>query len=246
METTIEEKLNSLNALQAIDSKIDALKSTRGELPIEVQDLEDELAGLETRIERYKEEIANFDTEIANAKNKAKENQQLAKKYQTQLTNVKNNREFDALNKETELLDLENQAIDKRVRDWTKLIDQKKETIATISTELEGRNIDLKNKKGELNSIIEETEEEEKALLKKREKALKVIDARLLAAYDRIRNSVKNGIAVASVERSSCSGCFGTIPLQMQSEIRQHKKILICEHCGRILSSVEEIVVAEA
>lgn len=235
MEKSIEEKLKSLYELQLIDTTIDKLRATRGELPMEVADLEDELTGLETRIGRYRNEVKDLENEIAGAKIKTKENQQLIKKYQTQLNNVKNNREFEALTKETELLELEIQALEKRMRDWTKAIEQKNLVIETAVTEFEGRKTDLKTKKSELDNIVAETEEEEKGLTKKRDKASKGIEDRLILAYDRIRKNVKNGIAIATVERDSCSGCFGNIPPQMQSDIRQHKKIIVCEHCGRIL-----------
>jgi uncharacterized protein len=249
MEATIEEKLKALHELQQIDSEIDKIKSIRGELPMEVADLEDEIAGLGTRIEKFNAEIAEFEENIQANKNKIKDAQTFIKKYEGQLNNVKNNREFDALNKEIEIQGLEIQAAEKRINELKKSIDLKKDIIATSTTELEGRNIDLVNKKKELNNIVGETEKEENVLLKARAKAEKDIEERLLFAYNRIRSNVKNGIAVASVVRNSCSGCFGTIPLQMQSDIRQHKRIIICEHCGRILvdpqlEQVEEEVIA--
>jgi uncharacterized protein len=249
MEATIEEKLKALHELQQIDSEIDKIKSIRGELPMEVADLEDEIAGLGTRIEKFNAEIAEFEENIQANKNKIKDAQTFIKKYEGQLNNVKNNREFDALNKEIEIQGLEIQAAEKRINELKKSIDLKKDIIETSTTELEGRNIDLENKKKELNNIVGETEKEENVLLKERAKAEKDIEERLLFAYNRIRSNVKNGIAVASVIRNSCSGCFGTIPLQMQSDIRQHKRIIICEHCGRILvdpqlEPVEDEVIA--
>lgn len=236
MEATIEEKLRALHELQQIDSEIDKITAIRGELPMEVADLEDDIAGLETRIEKFNNEIEEFENNIQENKNKIKDSQGLIKKYEGQLTNVKNNREFDALNKEIEIQGLEIQAAEKRIGEWKKSIDLKKELIESSNVELEGRKVDLENKKKELENIVGETEKEENSLLKDRAKAEKKIEERLLTAYNRIRKSVKNGIAVATVIRSSCSGCFGNIPLQMQSDIRQSKRIIICEHCGRILT----------
>jgi hypothetical protein len=235
MEVTIEEKLRALYDLQQVDSEIDKITSIRGELPMEVADLEDDIAGLETRLEKFNAEIEEFENNIQENKNKIKDSQALIKKYEGQLSNVKNNREYDALNKEVEIKGLEIQAAEKKMGELKKSIELKKELIEGSKAELEGRKIDLENKKKELDNIINETEKEEKSLLKVREKAEKKIEQRLLTAYDRVRSSVKNGIAVATVMRSSCSGCFGNIPLQMQSDIRQNKRIIICEHCGRVL-----------
>lgn len=236
MEATIEEKLRQLAQLQAIDSKIDQIRSIRGELPMEVADLEDDIAGLETRLEKYAEEMKELDGAIAANKNKIKESQQFIKKYESQLENVKNNREYDALSKEIEIQGLEIQAAEKRIREYGAQIELKKQTLEAAQTELEGRRIDLENKKTELKNIVEETEKEEKDLLKKRNEAESSIEERLKSAYNRIRKNVKNGIAVATVIRDSCSGCFGNIPPQMQADIRQRKKIIVCEHCGRILA----------
>ena len=249
MEVTIEEKLKALVLLQQVDSEIDKLRAVRGELPMEVSDLEDEIAGLETRITKFNDDIAEFEEQIQVNKNKIKDAQQLTKKYEGQLTNVKNNREFDALNKEIEIQGLEVQAAEKRINEWKRSIELKKELIESSNTELEGRRIDLENKKKELENIVSETEKEESVLAKEREKAEKMIEERLLTAYNRIRSSVKNGIAVAGIMRNACAGCFGNIPPQMQSDIRQNKRIIICEHCGRILvdfhqEPVEEIELA--
>lgn len=235
MEATIEEKLKNLYQLQAIDSQIDRIRSVRGELPMEVSDLEDDIAGLETRIEKYGEELKELDVIIAGNKNKIKESQQFIKKYESQLENVKNNREYDALSKEIEIQGLEIQAAEKRILENTRLIELKKQTLDAAKLELEGRRIDLENKKSELNTIVEETEKDESALMVLRNKAESTIDDRLRSAYNRIRQNVKNGIAIASVLRDSCSGCFGSIPPQMQADIRQRKKVIVCEHCGRIL-----------
>ncbi len=235
MEASIEEKLKNLAELQSIDSKIDEIKAIRGELPMEVADLEDEIAGLETRIEKQADELKELEAAISANKNKIKESQQFIKKYESQLDNVKNNREYDALSKEIEIQGLEIQAAEKRILDYNRQIELKKQVLETAKTEVEGRKIDLQNKKGELNGIVEETEKEERELLDRRAKAEEKLEERLRSAYNRIRRNVKNGIAVANVLRDSCSGCFGNIPPQMQADIRSRKKILVCEHCGRIL-----------
>lgn len=236
MESTIEEKLKALASLQEIDSKIDNIKSLRGELPMEVADLEDEIAGLETRINKLKDELEDTDKLIHQNKQRIKDAQAFIKKYEGQLDNVKNNREYEALSKEIEIQGLEIQAAEKRIREYQKGIEMKKGTITEAETELSGRKLDLENKKSELKVIIDETEKEEAQLMKEREKATKTIEERLITAYERIRSNVRNGIAVASIHRDSCSGCFGSIPPQMQADIRTRKKIIICEHCGRILT----------
>jgi len=240
MEASIEEKLNNLADLQAIDSKIDEINSIRGELPMEVADLEDDIAGLETRIEKYSNEIKELESSIGANQNKIKDSQAFIKKYEAQLDNVKNNREYDALSKEIEIQGLEIQAAEKRIGEYKGQIELKKETLDAAKEELEGRKVDLKNKNAELKTISAETEKEEKALMNKRDKAEKKLEERLRLAYNRIRNNVKNGIAVAGVMRNSCSGCFGSIPPQMQADIRSRKKIIVCEHCGRILIDTGE------
>jgi predicted nucleic acid-binding Zn-ribbon protein len=234
-EISVEQKLKALYKLQVIDSKINKLRSVRGELPMEVADLEDEIAGLNTRIDNIKAEIKNAETAISDNKTKITDSKALSKKYEKQLDNVKNNREFDALNKEIEIQGLEVLAAEKRIKNNQFDIENKKAALETINTELEGRNLDLKNKKGELDMIIEETGKEEKNLLSSREEASKVIEERLLTSYNKIRASVKNGIGVAMIVRDSCGGCFAKIPPQRQSDIKQRKKILVCEHCGRVL-----------
>lgn len=239
MESPIADKLRALHALQIIDSQIDKIRAHRGELPMEVSDLEDDIAGLDTRLQKYKEELDETSKAIAANKQKIKDSQALIKKYESQLEKVKNNREYDALTKEIEIQGLEVQAAEKRIREYEALNVSKKEMIEQVSTELAGRKVDLKTKKSELKTIIEETEKEEGQLMEKRAKAEKVIDERSLAAYNRIRRNVKNGIAVSTVIRDACSGCFGNIPPQMQSDIRQLKKFIICEHCGRILVDAE-------
>lgn len=234
-ELSVEQKLKALYKLQVIDSKIDKLRSVRGELPMEVADLEDELAGLETRSENLDAEIRQMENSISANKTKIMDAKANIKKYEKQLDNVKNNREFDALNKEIEIAGLEVQAAEKKIKNAQFDIEQKTQAKEVLTGELEGRKIDLKNKKAELDTIVEETEKEESSLLALREKAVVGIDERLLKGYNSIRGSVKNGIGIAIIERDSCGGCFSKIPPQRQADIRQRKKILVCEHCGRVL-----------
>jgi predicted nucleic acid-binding Zn-ribbon protein len=235
-ETSIEQKLKALYKLQLIDSKIGKLTAIRGELPIEVSDLEDEIIGQETRLNNLKADVTKFEENISANKSKITDAKALVKKYEKQLDNVKNNREFDALNKEIEIQGLEQQALEKRIKNTQFDIEQKKIAIDTLQKELEGRAIDLQNKKAELDTIVAETQKEEDELLKIRSAAVKIADERLVHSYDRIRKSVKNGIGVATIERESCSGCFAGIPPQRQSDIKQRKKIIVCENCGRVLT----------
>lgn len=235
MEATIEQKLKALYKLQSLDSEIDKIKALRGELPLEVSDLEDDIAGMETRLENLSNEVKDIENTISNNKIKIKESQALIKKYDGQLTNVKNNREYDALNKEIELQNLEIQAAEKRIKDLQGEVKYKSDIVSNLQEEIEGRKLDLANKKGELDTIVEDTEKEEKELEKQRSKASEVIEERLMSAYLRIRTNMRNGIGVARIDRDSCSGCFASIPPQRQIDIKQRKKIIVCESCGRIL-----------
>lgn len=235
MEATVEQKLKALYNLQTVDSEIDKLKSMRGELPLEVADLEDEVAGMETRLDHLNKDVIELDSQISSTKSNIKDAQALIKKYEGQLTNVKNNREYDALNKEVELQNLEIQASEKRIKDHQGEVKYKNELIAKLAEDIEGRKVDLVNKQKELDTIVEDTEKEEKELNKLRLKASGVIEERLMSAYLRIRNNVVNGIGVAKIDRDSCSGCFASIPPQRQIDIKQRKKIIVCESCGRIL-----------
>ncbi len=234
-EISIEQKLKALYKLQLIDSKIDTLRSVRGELPMEVSDLEDEIAGYETRLGNVQAEIKKMDESISINKNKIVDAKALVKKYEKQLENVKNNREYEALTKEIEIQGLEQMAAEKRIKNIQFDIEQKKSSLENLQNDLEGRKTDLKNKKGELDNIINETEKEEQELLKVRATAVTVADERLVSSYERIRRGVKNGIGVANIQRDSCSGCFAGIPPQRQSDIKQRKKIIVCENCGRVL-----------
>ena len=235
VDISIEKKLKALWELQEIDSKIDQLNLLKGELPIEVADLEDDIVGYETRTENIKADIKGYETEIANYKTNIKQIQDLQKKYKTQLDSVKNNREFEALNKEIEISGLEVLAAEKRIKETQFHIVAKTESLDKVNEEIESRKKDLEFKKKELKTIVADTESEEKDLNKERVGIEKLVDERLLKAFNRIRKNVKNGIAIASIMRGSCGGCFSKIPPQRQSDIKQHFKVIDCEHCGRIL-----------
>jgi len=232
---SVEEKLTAVLALQKIDSKIDEIKTLKGELPMEVKDLEDEIEGLQVRIANIDAEINSINSFIEAKTTAKKEAQALIKKYEKQQDNVKNNREFEAINKEMEMQELEVRLNEKHVKDAT--YEQKDRMNARIKTEEKITDVEaaLKVKRKELEKITADTEKEEKILAKKSDEAKEKVDPRLLTAYDRIRASYRNGLAVVPIVRDSCGGCFNVIPPQRQSEIRQHKKIIVCEHCGRIL-----------
>lgn len=235
MEQTVEQKLKALYELQSIHTKIDKIRQVRGELPIEVADLEDDVAGLETRIQKIKAELDDTEDAIVNRKNMIKEAQSLIKKYDAQLKEVKNNREYDALTKEIEIQNLDIQVSEKKIKEFGFDINNKTELYEKAKTNLELRKGDLEQKKQELQTITAETEKEEEELLKKADTAQEKIEERLLIAYNRLRRNAVNGLAVVTIERDSCSGCFNQIPPQRQLDIRQRKKVIVCEHCGRIL-----------
>lgn len=234
-EQSIADKLRALYALQQIDSKMGEIGILKGELPIEVSDLEDEITGLKTRSKKLETNVADVEHEINQHNANIKESEGLIVKYEKQLDNVKNNREFDALTKEIELQKLEIQLSQKKIREATVTRDTKKEALDTILAKLGARSKDAENKKVELSKIIEKTEKEEAKLLKESDKARKEIDERLLTSYDRIRKTYRNGLAVVTVARGACGGCFNRIPPQLIIEIGVMKKIIACEHCGRVL-----------
>lgn len=240
-EISVEQRLIALYTLQQIDSQIDKIKIIRGELPLEVQDLEDEIAGLETRVSNFKLEIENLNTEIADRENSKKESEALIKKYEEQQMNVRNNREFDSLTKEIEFQKLEIQLAEKKVRESSFRIENLDADIEEADGRLKERTVDLEAKKGELTDIVAETEKEEKDLAKKSGDNENFIENRLLTAYKRIRENARNGLAVVQVERDACGGCFNKIPPQHQLDIRMHKKIIVCEYCGRILVDSEVV-----
>ena len=234
-EITVERKLIELYTLQQVDSKIDKIRIIRGELPLEVQDLEDEIAGMETRIAKFNEELEKFSNDIVNYKNKIKEATALIKKYEEQQNNVRNNREYESLTKEIEYQSLDIQLCEKRINDCTKKSEMLKISLNETNARLEERKGDLELKKNELSSIVEETEKEEQELMVRSQESEQLIEERLLTAYKRIRKNARNGLAVVKIERDACGGCYNKIPPQHQLDIRMHKKIIVCEYCGRIL-----------
>ena len=234
-EITVEEKLFALYDLQKVVSKIDEIKILRGELPLEVQDLEDEIIGLNTRLEHFDTEIANLQANINSKKIEIEEARTKIERYEEQQKSVRNNREFDNLSKEIEFQTLEIELCEKRIREYTaakesKLTDQK-----STQEKLAERKLDLEQKKGELNEIVAETKQEEEKLREQAKEIESFIEARLLTAFKRIRKNARNGLAVVYVQRDACGGCFNKIPAQRQLDIRLRKKIIVCEYCGRIL-----------
>ena len=234
---SMEEKIVALYDLQKIDSKIDEINKLKGELPLEVQDLEDEVAGLQTRIENITSEIDGLNAQTRQRKDEIEQAKILIAKYEGQQDNVRNNREFDSLSKEIEYQKLEIELCEKRLKEYAAEIKVKKKMVEDAEAVLADRKIDLENKKQELDGIDKETAKEVEALNAQSVKAQEKIDDRLLAAYKRIRSNVRNGLAVVTVKRDACGGCFNRIPPQRQFEIRQSKKIIVCEYCGRILVS---------
>lgn len=243
-EISVEERLRALYSLQLVDSEIDKIKTLRGELPLEVQDLEDEIAGLETRLNNLKDEVRNLEKSIAGKNNEINEAQALIKKYEEQQKNVRNNREYDSLSKEIEYQTLEIELCNKKIREFNAQIEEKKELIATSEAQLAERKSDLETKQSELEEITSDTQKEEESLYKKSEKIQALIEERLLAAYKRIRSNARNGLAVVSIQRDACGGCFNQIPPQRQLDIKSRKKIIVCEYCGRIL--VDDEIIKES
>ncbi|MEM9896911.1 MAG: C4-type zinc ribbon domain-containing protein [Bacteroidota bacterium] len=245
MENTVEKKLEALIKLQAVDSKIDEVKKVRGALPEEVQDLEDEIAGYETRLAKKNDEEKELLETVESNKISIKDAEKLIAKYEEQQMNVRNNREYDAITKEVELQQLEIQILEKRIKECYEKIEAKKEEAQETKNVVDERKKDLANKQEELNEIIAESEADEEKMSKERAKAAKGIDERILASYEKVRKNMRNGLAVVSVKRGACGGCFNIVPPQMQAEIREKKKIIVCEHCGRILADVEEVIEEE-
>jgi predicted nucleic acid-binding Zn-ribbon protein len=234
-QSTVEEKLVALYKLQSIDTEIDKIKILRGELPLEVQDLEDEIEGLQTRIANINEEIATFDGSIKEKESLMKDSKALILKYEEQLKNIRNNREFDSLNKEIEFQNLEIELAEKRIKEAKASKLSKKEVKSGTEMRLIDRSADLTAKNSELAGIIAETKIDEEKLGKESVVAEKVIDERLLNAYKRLRGSVRNGLAVVPILRDACGGCFNSVPPQRQMDIAARKKVIVCEHCGRVL-----------
>lgn len=234
-DVTVEEKLRALYDLQLVDSRIDEIRNVRGELPLEVEDLEDEVAGLNTRLEKLDADIEVFENDIKSKKNQIDESKSTIKKYAEQQKNVRNNREFNALSKEIEFQELEIELAEKHIKEYRAQIEQKKEVIEQTRERVAERQKHLEHKKSELDEILSETEKEEQALIAKSEELEKNIEERLVNAYKRIRTNVKNGLAIVPVERGASGGSYFTIPPQVIMEIAGRKKIITDEHSGRIL-----------
>ena len=234
-DLTVEEKLKNLYELQLIYSKIDEIQVLKGELPIEVSDLEDEITGLQTRVTKLEDDVESYEKNISKFKNQIKDSEALIKKYEKQQANVKNNREFDALSKEIELQRLDIQLSEKKIKEANEGIEAKRAYLDESGNLMKTKKDELDIKKKELDKIIKDTEVEEDELKAKADKAAAHIEERLLIAFNKIRKTYMNGLAVVKFERDSCGGCFAKIPPQRQLEIRQRKKIIICEHCGRVL-----------
>ncbi|MCL2073461.1 MAG: C4-type zinc ribbon domain-containing protein [Marinilabiliaceae bacterium] len=239
VESSVEDKLRSLFSLQKVVSEIDKLRTLRGELPLEVQDLEDDVAGLETRISNLNSEVKELSDSIVLMKNKIKDAGLLIKKYEAQQSNVRNNREYESLSKEVEYQNLEIELCEKRIKEFNSEMKAKSVQSESWKEQLTGRKSDLTTKKAELEEIISETQTEEKRLVEKGKNIEKHIDERLLTAFKRIRKNARNGLAVVTVARDACGGCFNKIPPQRQLDIQLRKKIIVCEYCGRILVDSE-------
>ena len=238
-EYSVEEKLQSLYQLQTMLTEIDKIKTLRGELPLEVQDLEDEIAGLTTRIEKASADVVEMSKGVTENKNTIEVSKAAVNKYQEQQDHVSNNREFDSLNKEIEFKNLEIELAEKRIREFTNAINAKKEEIETNRALVAEKQQDLEVKKSELQEIIEENRQEEERLREKCKNLELNIEPRLLQSFKRIRNNTRNGLGIVYVQRESCGGCFNKIPPQRQLDIRMRKKIIVCEYCGRIMIDPE-------
>ena len=239
-ELTVEERLKALYELQTILSKIDRIKIIRGELPLEVQDLEDEIAGLETRIQNYKDEVNNLNQGIREQHKAIDEAAALIDKYTQQQDNVRNNREFDFLSKVIEYQHLNIELAEKKINDFTRQIEQKHADVDVAANHLADRQHILEEKKGELNEIVSETKQDEEKLREQAKKLeVKFDDERLLSAFKRIRKNARNGLGIVYIQRNACGGCFNRIPPQRQMEIKMHKKVIVCEYCGRIMIDPE-------
>ena len=243
VEVSVEQKLVALYTLQQVDSKIDEIRAYRGNLPLEIQDMEDEIAGLETRISNFKEESKKYLKDISDYKIKIKETEALIKKYEDQQNNVRNNREYDSLTKEIEYQQLDNQLSEKRIKEITAKDNEVAAKVAEAQMRLTELQSSLQEKKEELHSLVEGTEKEEEQLLQRSADCEKLVEDRLLVAYKRIRKNARNGLAVVGIFDEACGGCFNRIPPQHQLDICTHKKIIVCEYCGRIL--VDKGIIAQ-
>ena len=241
-ELTVEDKLKALYELQTVDSKIDELRILAGELPQEVKDMGDIVEGLKTRLENIENDTTNCETQISDYRVRTENANASISRYQEQQKSVRNNREFDNLNKEIEYQQLDIELSQKKIRTFTAELEAKREEKAKTIAEIEEKTVDLNQKKSELDSILAETKDKTEALMLRSAELEKHIDERLLTAFKRIRKNAHNGLAVVKVERDSCGGCHSKIPAQRQLDIRARKKILVCEFCGRILVDPEMTV----
>lgn len=239
MELTVAQKLDFLLKLQEIDSNLDDIKKIRGDLPEEVRDLEDDIMGFETRISKFNKEIEGFEEEMNRQKMAKKDAEKLITRYKEQQNNVRNNREFEAISKEMELQTLEIELAEKKARESDFKIKSKKEEVKITDASLNERKEDLKVKKQELDVLTSESLEDEKKLMEERTKRAVMVEERLYNSYTKIRNNSGNGLAVVQVKRGACGGCFNVVPPQRQADIREKKKITVCEHCGRVLADVD-------
>jgi predicted nucleic acid-binding Zn-ribbon protein len=238
-EMTVEEKLSNLYELQKTLSAIDEKRALRGELPLEVQDLEDEIEGLNTRLQKIQDEINDYQSAIAQKRNEIEQAQQSVEKYKSQLDSVRNNREYDTLSKEIEFQTLEIELANKKIKEANQKIAERQSDLQQAQTGIQERQADLVDKRSELDDILQETRDAE-AELKERAKELETrIEPRLLASFKRIRKGARNGFGIVYVQRDACGGCFNKIPPQRQLDIKMHKKIIVCEYCGRILIDPE-------
>ena len=245
MEHSVAKKLEALTKLQKIDISLDEIFKIRGALPEEVMDLEDEITGYQTRVENQNQDLSDIENLIENNKVAIKDAERFIKKYEEQQMNVRNNREYDAISKEMELQHLEIQILEKKIKEGYEKIELKNSEIEETKHRLVEREKDLMAKKNELSIISTESEEDEKKYLKSRESLAKKVDPRLLVSYERTRKNMRNGLAIVPVNRDACGGCFNIVPAQKQAEVREKKKIIICEHCGRILADVIEVIEPE-
>ena len=243
---SVEQRLKSLYELQTLLSEIDRIKTIRGELPLEVKDLEDNIEGLHTRINNYRQEIDELNKKTVAEKEKINESQSKIERYKTQLDNVRNNREFDLLSKEVEFQTLEIELSEKHLNEYARIIDAKNREIAATEETLVDRNHILQEKKAELEEIVSETRQDEERIREQVKEIEPLIDARTLTAFKRIRKNARNGLGVVYIQRNACGGCFNRIPPQKQMEIKMHKKIIVCEYCGRIMIDPELAGVVEA
>ena len=244
---TVESRLKSLYELQTILSQIDRIKTVRGELPLEVRDLEDQIEGLNTRIGNYNQEIEELRKKTVSEKEKINEAQSKIATYKSQHDNVRNNREFDLLSKEIEFQSLEIELCEKHINEYARIIDAKTSDIAATESALADQKHILTEKRAELEEIVSETKQDEEHLREQAKALEPKVDARTLAAFKRIRKNARNGLGIVYIQRNACGGCFNRIPPQKQMEIKMHKKIIVCEYCGRImidpeLAGIQDIV----